>query len=219
MKEIRNIDNQIKSGAFAVVSLVIDDRLFIANVGTSHCFLCFYDMKTNEKSLVSLETVHNLSNFAELDRLAKLNARVSFSSADSDANEPHSLIKYTRCMGDFKLKLYYDELPQFQFCTGPPLICEAENPENTLRIDNSFLFLAMYSDGFAKALEKTHLKSENTCATIARMLIQKIISEQTLNSAAQSVLDEVKRAFDDKFVNSHSEREDFTLAVRVFDTK
>jgi hypothetical protein len=52
---------------------------------------------------------------------------------------------------------------------------------------------------------------------IARMLIGKIISEQTLNSAAQSVLDEIKRAYDDKYVNMDYEREDLTLIVRVFD--
>jgi hypothetical protein len=42
-------------------------------------------------------------------------------------------------------------------------------------------------------------------------------TEQTLNSAAQSVLDEIKRVFDDKFVSTYYEREDLTLIVRVFD--
>ena len=58
---------------------------------------------------------------------------------------------------------------------------------------------------------------EHHCSTIAKMLIGKIISEQTLKSAAQSVLDEIKRAYDDKFENTDSEREDLTLIVRVFD--
>jgi hypothetical protein len=62
------------------------------------------------------------------------------------------------------------------------------------------------------------IKVENHCSMIARMLIGKIISEQTLNSAAQSALDEIKRAYDDKYVNTDYEREDLTLIVRVFDT-
>jgi hypothetical protein len=49
------------------------------------------------------------------------------------------------------------------------------------------------------------------------MLISKIKTEQTLNSAAQSVLDEIKRTYDDKFSSSYYEREDLTLIVRVFD--
>ena len=61
------------------------------------------------------------------------------------------------------------------------------------------------------------VKPETHCSMIARMLIGKIISEQTLNSAAQSVLDEIKRAYDDKYANTDYEREDLTLIVRVFD--
>jgi hypothetical protein len=49
------------------------------------------------------------------------------------------------------------------------------------------------------------------------MLISKIKTEQTLNSATQSVLDEIKRTYDDKFSSSYYEREDLTLIVRVFD--
>lgn len=58
---------------------------------------------------------------------------------------------------------------------------------------------------------------ENKNSVIAKMLINKIKSEQTLNSATQSVLDEVKRTYDDKFSSSYYEREDLTLIVRVFD--
>ena len=36
-------------------------------------------------------------------------------------------------------------------------------------------------------------------------------------SAAQSVLDEVKRSYDDKFISKYSERDDLTLVVRSFD--
>ena len=38
---------------------------------------------------------------------------------------------------------------------------------------------------------KTDMANENVNAVIAKMLIRKIASEQTLNSAAQSALDEV----------------------------
>ena len=49
------------------------------------------------------------------------------------------------------------------------------------------------------------------------MLISRIIQEPTLNSAAQSVLDEIKRHHDDICTNKDSEREDLILAVRIFD--
>jgi serine/threonine protein phosphatase PrpC len=133
IKDIKAIDEQIKSGAFAVVSLVVDDRLFVANVGTAHIFLCFYDKKSREKSIITLDTQHTLATFSELDRLAKLQANLQCglplpsSSAtltkegdkgfDSVALDSSS-IKYTRCLGDFKLKYYYHECPEFEYCTG-----------------------------------------------------------------------------------------------------
>jgi hypothetical protein len=101
-------------------------------------------------------------------------------------------IKYTRCLGNFKVKQYYHECPEFESCERPPILCQADSP-GSLKIDDSFLFMAMYSDGFARALEKAGLVADEASPTIARMLIEKIKSEQTLNSAAQSVLDEVKK--------------------------
>jgi hypothetical protein len=90
-----------------------------------------------------------------------------------------------------------------------------------LSINDTYLFMAMYSDGFVKTLEKNETFINDglpAFAIIANMLMQKIKSEPSLNSAAQSVLDEVKRTHDDKFHSKDFEREDFTLAVRVFDS-
>ena len=114
MKEIKYIDNQIDSGAFGVVALVVGNRLFVANVGTVHCFVCVYDKKKNEKKVVDLDTDHSLKNVDEMMRLVKLNASIDPTTLSDEAknNDAHP-IKYTRCLGDFKLKLYYHENPQF----------------------------------------------------------------------------------------------------------
>ena len=220
LREIKNIDRQLESGSFAMVSLIIDNRLFVANVGTSHCFICVFDKNTNEKKVISLALIeHNITNFEEMIRISKL-----MPSEALPPNTPmnHDLkpnqIHYTRCLGDFKLKLYYHEYPQFRDCTGPPIINHPNHLDQEIIIDDSFLFMAMYSDGLSKVLKMTDVKIEDHCSTIAKMLIGKIISEQTLKSAAQSVLDEIKRAYDDKLTNVESEREDLTLIVRVFDT-
>ncbi len=121
------IDEQIQSGAFAVVSLIVDDRLFVANVGTAHVFICVYDKKSKMKRIVCLETPHTLATFTELERLAKLNANVPLSYSQTKTGnkdeEEESVIttmstNYTRCLGNFKLKYYYDEYPEFEFCTS-----------------------------------------------------------------------------------------------------
>lgn len=105
---MNEIDKKIDSGVFATISLIIDDRLFVANIGNVHCFICSYDKTTFEKRVTTLETVHSLENISEMLRLANLKANVD----ESSVNYNH--IRYTRCLGDFKHKLYYHEQPQFR---------------------------------------------------------------------------------------------------------
>jgi hypothetical protein len=78
--------------------------------------------------------------------------------------------------------------------------------------------MVMYSETLGKAIEKTGLDSSNVEEKIAQMLLEKIKTEASLNSAAQSVVDEIKRAYDDSCKPGQlALREDLTLIVRVFD--
>ncbi len=54
--------------------------------------------------------------------------------------------------------------------------------------------MAMYTDGLAKVIEEIDMKGQNTDAKLAKIVIDKIINEQSLNSAAQAVLDEVTKS-------------------------
>jgi serine/threonine protein phosphatase PrpC len=72
LKVIKDLDKQIESGSFAIISLMIDNRLFVANVGTSHCFVCIYDKNNNEKKVIPLETEHTTSALPEMIRLSNL---------------------------------------------------------------------------------------------------------------------------------------------------
>lgn len=209
-KKIAELDKFLNSGSFATVALIIENRLFLANVGTNHCFIYKYNAKTNEQQVVSIETEHNLSNNAEMMRLMNLNANLDKMS-----------ISYTRCLGDFKIKLYYHELPEFSDCTSPPITCKPSlhHHSSSILIDDSSLFMVMYSDALVKVIEDADLKGNvKVNVKIVKLLIDKILSEQTLNSAAQSFLDEIKRAYDDKFASEFTEREDLTLIIRVFDS-
>jgi serine/threonine protein phosphatase PrpC len=107
-KVIESYDTQLKCGTFALISLVIEKRLFIANVGTSHWFICRHIKSTNETQVISYETDHKITNATEMMRLMKLNASIDMPNGK---NKP---IEYTRCLGNFKLKDYYHEYPQFQ---------------------------------------------------------------------------------------------------------
>jgi len=107
-EDIKAVDSQLKSGVFALVTLIIDKRLFITNLGTNHCFVCLSDKNKCEKQVMSCCAEHKLSNIEEMRRLIKLGANIAVDDTES------SPIKYTRCLGDFTLKLYYNESPQFK---------------------------------------------------------------------------------------------------------
>lgn len=111
-REINEIDKKIESGAFATISLIINDRMFVANIGSVHCFVCMYDKKTLEKRVITLETVHTLDNIQEMLRLADLRANVQEAILNTS---PNLAIPYTRCLGNFKHKFYYHEQQQFKY--------------------------------------------------------------------------------------------------------
>lgn len=114
-REINEIDKKIDSGAFATISLIIDDRLFVANIGNVHCFVCTYDKRTLEKRVTTLETVHTLNNVGEMLRLVELKADIQDAILKADRFDDNGdLITYTRCLGDFKHKLFYHENHEFR---------------------------------------------------------------------------------------------------------
>lgn len=212
-REIKYHNAQINSGVFALVSLVIDNRLFVANVGPINCFVCLVDKEDKYKlKVVPLQTDHSLANIDEVMRLIKIKADIT------DLDQNHLAIKYTRCLGDFKIKSQYQEHDVLRSCTEVPILAKPDHPIKSILIDDSYLFVGIYSDAVGKAILEIDPRIDNVNIKITDMLINKIISEQTLNSAAQSVLDEVKRSYDDKFISKYSERDDLTLVVRSFDS-
>jgi TAK1-binding protein 1 len=105
-KEIKNLDKQISSGASAIISLIIGNRLFVANVGNSHCFICLFNKETLAKSLLILDKDHSLKSWNEIKRLSDLNVDIN-TLLDSSRND--SVIN-TRFIGGLELKNFYQEL-------------------------------------------------------------------------------------------------------------
>ena len=214
-REIKLLNNQLNSGVFALVALIVDKRLFIANVGQVNCFLCLIDKNSQNKiKVVATQTDHTISNVQEVLRLVDLKANIKdLENLETDEN---IAFKYTRCLGDFKSKANYQEYDIFKECSSSPIIAQPDHPPKSIKIEDNYLFMVMYSEAVGQAIKSTNPNLQNTEIALTEMLLPKIISEQTLNSAAQSVLDEIKRTYDDKFAESYSERGDFTLLIRSF---
>ena len=78
--------------------------------------------------------------------------------------------------------------------------------------------MVMYSEALANAILKIGYTAELVDFKICKTLIEKIKTEATLDSAAQAVVDEIKRDYDNACKPGELDlREDLTLLVRIFD--
>ena len=77
-------------------------------LGTVRCFLF-----SKDKSYFPLAPHHALSNSEEEKRISDLKGITN----SIYLNRPGDIINYTRCLGDFKMKLYYKEIEQFKLVT------------------------------------------------------------------------------------------------------
>lgn len=203
---LKTLDNDLSNGSFALISILIDNRLFVVNLGTSSCFICFqnddsifFDMCANE---------HLASNPNERERLSQLNI-------------DETQLSYTRCLGDFKTKLFFKESKEFKYCSSSPVLNKPDYTSKSIEIDNNKLFIVMCSNEVLNILRKItnndDYQTDDAYQTLLELVIDKIVQEKSLNCAVQAVIDEIRRQFDDKFVDSTALRDDMTLIVRIFD--
>lgn len=212
-QERERLDREISSGLFLTLSFIIGKKIFTVSVGTVRSFLILKDSKGLISFLTSTPYAnHTLTeNTEEEIRISRLNGIIS----PKDLINNQKFISHTRCLGDFKIKLYFTELEQFKDCKEAPIINKPDHYSDAARIDEDSLFMVMYSDALAKSIEKTGFNQVEE--KITSLLIEKIKTEVSINSAAQSVVDEIKRDYDNCCIPGQTElREDITLILRVF---
>jgi TAK1-binding protein 1 len=199
---VKTLDNDLSNGAFALITILIENRLFVVNLGTSSCFICFQNDDSIYFDICANE--HLVSSQNEIDRLSNLHVDLSH-------------LSYTRCLGDFKTKFYFRELDEFKNCPISPISNEPEYAKKSIDIDDNKLFIVMCSNEVLNILKKLNNRSEDAYHNLLELVINKIAQEKSLNCAVQAVIDEIRRQFDDKFVDSTELRDDMTLLVRIFD--
>jgi len=136
--EKESLDKKVHGGVgtTACVCIVIDQTLYVANVGDSAAVLC------RNVAPVPLTQAHTLSNPAERERVSKVGAVICENRLGHPLWNPNFIhIGVTRAIGDFYFKL--DE-----WCKGKQsgLIAEPDIKKWQLTGDDFFILLA--SDGF-----------------------------------------------------------------------
>lgn len=198
----------------AVVAVLLNNKLYVANVGTNRALLC--KSTVDGLQVTQLNVDHTTENEDELFRLSQL-------GLDAGKIKQVGVIcgqESTRRIGDYKVKYSYTDIDLLSTAKSKPIIAEPEI-HGAQPLDGVTGFLVLMSEGLYKALEAAHGPGQAN-QEIAAMIDTEFAKQTSLDAVAQAVVDRVKRIHSDTFA-SGGERakfcprhEDMTLLVRNF---
>ncbi|XP_066113729.1 TGF-beta-activated kinase 1 and MAP3K7-binding protein 1 isoform X1 [Saccopteryx bilineata] len=214
LERLQVLEREISGGAMAVVAVLLNNKLYVANVGTNRALLC--KSTVDGLQVTQLNVDHTTENEDELFRLSQL-------GLDAGKIKQVGIIcgqESTRRIGDYKVKYGYTDIDLLSAAKSKPIIAEPEI-HGAQPLDGVTGFLVLMSEGLYKALEAAHGPGQAN-QEIAAMIDTEFAKQTSLDAVAQAVVDRVKRIHSDTFA-SGGERakfclrhEDMTLLVRNF---
>ncbi|XP_061840212.1 TGF-beta-activated kinase 1 and MAP3K7-binding protein 1 isoform X1 [Nerophis lumbriciformis] len=213
-ERLKELEQEVAGGATAIVALILNNKLYIANVGTNRALLC----KTStdgQNQFFQLGRPHNTENEDELQRLTALgvdSARVRQAGQISGQSS-------TRRLGDYRVKINYSDIDLLSAAKTKPIITEPEI-HGSQSLDNVMGFLLLMSEGLIDALESAH-GPEHVNKEIVAMVAAELAQQTSLEAVAQSVVDRVKRLHHDVYMSGRQRaalcscHEDMTLLIRT----
>ncbi|XP_062292548.1 TGF-beta-activated kinase 1 and MAP3K7-binding protein 1 isoform X2 [Scomber scombrus] len=213
-ERLKELEQEVSGGATAVVALILNNKLYIANVGTNRALLC-KSSSDGQNQVLQIGRPHSTDNEEELQRLAALgvdSARIR--QAGQIAGQSS-----TRRLGDYRVKLNYNEMDLLSAAKSKPVIAEPEI-HGSQSLDNVTGFLLLMSEGLINALESAH-GPEQANQEIVAMVAAELAQQTSLEAVAQSVVERIKRLHHDAFVSGRqraalcSRHEDMTLLIRT----
>uniref|UniRef100_A0A671W6G7 TGF-beta-activated kinase 1 and MAP3K7-binding protein 1 n=1 Tax=Sparus aurata TaxID=8175 RepID=A0A671W6G7_SPAAU len=213
-ERLKELEQEVSGGATAVVALILNNKLYIANVGSNRALLC-KSSSDGQNQVLQIGRPHSTDNDEELQRLAALgvdSARVR--QAGQIAGQSS-----TRRLGDYRVKFNYNEIDLLSAAKTRPVIAEPEI-HGSQSLDSVTGFLLLMSEGLINALESAH-GPEQANQEIVAMVAAELAQAASLEAAAQSVVDRVKRVHHDVYVSGRqratycSRHEDMTLLIRT----
>ncbi|XP_070580706.1 TGF-beta-activated kinase 1 and MAP3K7-binding protein 1-like [Ptychodera flava] len=219
VNRLQQLESEINGGTTAIVTLIVNNKLYVANVGDSRAILVRADEEGHLK-VQQLSVDHNMHNEDELLRLSHLGLNTE---KIRQAGRQLGNCETTRSIGDYSVKGGYKDFDLLSVAHSEPVIADPEIIGG-LPIDESCYFLLMYTNGLYKSLEEsTDTKQVNY--EIANMVAAEFTIQTTLNGVAQAVIDKVVRIHHDTFMSDNEfsksceRRDDITLLVRSFNMR
>ncbi|KAL1273450.1 hypothetical protein QQF64_029312, partial [Cirrhinus molitorella] len=213
-ERLKALEQEVSGGATAIVALILNNKLYIANVGTNRALLC-KTTTDGQNQVIQIGRAHTTDNDDELSRLAQLGldpVRLKQTGLISGQSS-------TRRIGDYKVKFSYTDIDVLSAAKQEPIISEPEI-HGGQSLEGVTGFLLLMSEGLIKALESAH-GPEQVNQEVVAMVAAELAQQSTLEAAAQSVVERVKRLHHDAYVSGRqraphcARHEDMTLLIRV----
>ncbi|XP_011476721.2 TGF-beta-activated kinase 1 and MAP3K7-binding protein 1 isoform X1 [Oryzias latipes] len=211
-ERLKELEQEVSGGATAVVALILNNKLYVANVGTNRVLLC-KSSSDGQNQVQQIGRPHSTDNEEELQRLAALgvdSARVRQVGQIAGQSS-------TRRLGDYRVKFNYNEVELLSSAKTKPIISEPEI-HGSHSLDGLTGFLLLMSEGLINALESAH-GPEQVNQEIVAMVAAELAQQTSLEAAAQSVVERVKRLHHDAYVSGRQREayrhEDMTILIRT----
>nr|KAF6453989.1 TGF-beta activated kinase 1 (MAP3K7) binding protein 1 [Molossus molossus] len=214
LERLKVLERETSGGAMAVVAVLLNNKLYVANVGTNRALLC--KSTVDGLQVTQLNVDHTTENEDELFRLSQLGLDAGKIKQVGNICGQES----TRRIGDYKVKYGYTDIDLLSAAKSKPIIAEPEI-HGTQPLDGVTGFLVLMSEGLYKALEAAHGPGQAN-QEIAAMIDTEFAKQTSLDAVAQAVVDRVKRIHGDTFASGGErakfcpKHEDMTLLVRNF---
>ncbi|KAJ8386113.1 hypothetical protein AAFF_G00177070 [Aldrovandia affinis] len=208
------LEQEVSGGATAVVALILNNKLYIANVGTNRALLC-KSSSDGQNQVIQIGRAHTTDNEDEILRLAQL-------GLDPSRLRQTGLISgqsSTRRIGDYRVKFNYTDIELLSAAKSKPITAEPEI-HGGQSLEGVSGFLLLMSEGLIKALEAAHGPEQANQEMVA-IVAAELAQQSSLEAVAQAVVERVKRLHHDAFASgrqraSHCSRhEDMTLLIRT----
>ncbi|XP_040003075.1 TGF-beta-activated kinase 1 and MAP3K7-binding protein 1 isoform X4 [Xiphias gladius] len=213
-ERLKELEQEVSGGATAVVALILNNKLYIANVGTNRALLC-KSSSDGQNQVLQIGRPHSTDNEDELQRLAALGVDIArVRQAGQIAGQSS-----TRRLGDYRVKFNYNEIDLLSAAKTRPIIAEPEI-HGSQSLDSVTGFLLLMSEGIINALESAHGPDQANQEIVA-MVAAELALQTSLEAVAQSVVERVKRLHHDVYVSGRqratycSRHEDMTLLIRT----
>ncbi|CAH3039782.1 unnamed protein product [Pocillopora meandrina] len=207
------LQDEISGGTTAVVALIFQNKLFVANVGDSRALLC-RETPEGSISVTQLSVDHVTSNNDELTRLANLGLDIQQILRNRRIGNQEN----TRSIGDYCVKGGYKDFDILSAATEEPVIAEPHICGG-FPIDETFHCLVLMSDGVYKSIDEASDVETNSNFDVVRLVAEELHCQKNMTGVAQAVVDRVGRAHHDTYMTQMSKcqkRDDMTLLIRIF---